>query len=54
MIIVETFKMNFLALQVDLPVGVETFNVDTPLHMSPKIYQRQRFCIYLRSLKLIA
>ena len=37
MIIVETFKMNFLASQVGLPIGVETFNANTLLHMSPKI-----------------
>ena len=36
---IRTHALKFPASQVGLPVGVETFNADTPLDMSPKIYQ---------------
>ncbi|MED6181500.1 Soyasapogenol B glucuronide galactosyltransferase [Stylosanthes scabra] len=36
---IRTHAIKFPALQVDLPVGIETFNADTPLDLSPKIYE---------------
>ncbi|KAJ1423627.1 UDP-glycosyltransferase family, conserved site [Sesbania bispinosa] len=36
---IKTHVLEFPAAQVGLPVGMETFNADTPLDVSPKIYQ---------------